>query len=192
MIALLIPIYFLRSKHQLPPPKTSRFYLKHKKAIYKITDIFLILVILFGWVPIIYMSTSSALESIFNRPSKAEPLSESLRFALAFFLIPAIPISGISGGLIGFLSIFHRNLTKAKRIILFIISLLPITFTTLLLLVNYQEKPQDSWLTIKLGLGSLVGCWLINGPAIITGKHFFRVSWALLCKLRLASGDYPG
>lgn len=191
VMAIFIAIHYFWGKTPAPP-KPSKFYNKHKKAIYKITDIFLTLVILFGWVTIIYISASIALMPIFNPPYKPEPLSESLRFALAFFLIPAIPISGISGALIGLLSIFHRNLTKAKRIILFIISLLPITFTILLLFIDYQEKPQDCWLTIRRGVDSLVVCWLINGPAIIIGKHFLPVSWSILRRLRLVSGDYPG
>jgi hypothetical protein len=34
--------------------------------------------------------------------------------------------------------------------------------------------------------------WIINAPAIIIGRHFLPVSWDILCKLRLVSGDYPG
>lgn len=181
-----------RRKHPPPPPKLSKFFAKHKKTIHKIADIFLISVVVFGWIPIIYMFASISVKSILlNRTYNVEPLSESLRFALAFFLISAIPISGISVGLIGLLSVFQSNITKAKRIILLIISLLPIMFTTLLLLTNHIEKPEDIRLIIKLGLGSLAACWVINGPAIITGKHFFRVTWSLLLKLRLVSGDYP-
>jgi len=192
LIAIVIAVHFFWGKTP-PPPKQSKFFAKHKKTIYRIADIFLILVILFGWVTIIYMSTSAALESIMlNRTYNIEPLSESLRFALASFLISAIPISGISGVCIGSLSVFYSNITKVKRIILLIISLLPIIFTILLLLIKPTEEPELFWLTIKLGLGASFGCWLINGPAIIIGKHFFRAWWAILRALRLVSGDYPG
>ena len=191
LIAIIIAIHYFWGK--TPPPKPSKFFAKQKKTIDKIADIFLISVVVLGWIPIIYMFASIGVETILlNRTYNVEPLSESLRFTLALFLIPAIPISGISAGLIGFLSVFQSNITKAKRIILFIISLLPIIFTILLLLINHTEKPEDSWLNIKLGLGYLLGCWLINGPAILLGKHFLPVVWAIGRALRLVSGDYPG
>lgn len=190
-LTIIVTVFLIKRK-QPTPPKPNKFFLKHEKSITRIVDIFLISIVLFGWLPIIYISTSIALESIFNTTSKLELLSESLLFALAFFLIPAIPLSGVSGVLVGCLSIFHLNLTKVKRIILLIISLLPIIFTILLLLINHTEKPEDFRLIIKLGLGSLAGCWLINGPAIIIGKHFLPVYWNIMRKLRLVSGDYPG
>jgi len=115
-----------------------------------------------------------------------------LHFALAFFLMNLIIISGFSGFFIGLLSVFQSNLTKAKRIILVVISLLPIIFTILLLLINLTREPADSWSTIKLGLGASFSCWLINGPAIIIGKHFIQVAWAILRALRLVSEEYPG
>lgn len=191
-IPVAITLHLIRKKYPPPFPKVRSFFFKHKKTIHKIADIFLISVVLFQWIPILYMFASIGVKSILlNRTYNVEPLSESLRFALAFFLNHAIHISGISVGLIGLLSVFQSNITKAKRIILLIISLLPIMFTTLLLLTNHIEKPEDIRLIIKFGLGSLATCWVINGPAIITGKHFFRVSWSLLRKLRLVSGDYP-
>lgn len=190
LMAIVIVIHYFWGKTP-PPPKPSKFFAKHKKTIYKIANIFLIFVVSFAWVPIIYFSTAIALESIFNPSPKPEPLSESLRFALAFLLIGAIPASGTSGALIGLLSVFHSNLTKGKRTILLIASLLPLIFTILLLLINYTEKPEDCRSIIRLGLGSLAGCWIINGPAIIVGKHFVRVAWSALRILKLVSGDFP-
>ena len=191
-IPAIIIVCIHRWKHPPPPPKPRKFLTEHKKTTYKIYDIFLIAIVVLEWVPTIYMSASIAVESILsNRTYNIEPLSESLRFALAIFLICAIPTSSVSAGLIGILSVFQLNITKAKRIILLVISLLPIIFLILFLFINHPEKPVDSRLAIKLSLVSLLGCWLINGPAIITGKHFFQGWWALLCKLRLVSGGYP-
>ena len=93
---------------------------------------------------------------------------------------------------IGMLSIFQSNLTKVKRGILLVISILPIMFTVLLLLIDPTEKPEDSYSVIELCLGSLAGCWMVNGPAIILGKHFFPACWGIMHKLRLVSGDYLG
>lgn len=188
LMAIVIVIHYFWGKTP-PPPKPSEFLAKHKKTIDKIGDIFLISVVLFGWLPIIYMSISIAVEPISNSPYKPEIQAKTIQTACALFLIPAIPISGLSGMLLGLLSVFHSNLTKVKRDILLVICLLPIAFTALLLMIEPSLGP---WLIIKFGLGSLAGCWIINGPAIITGKHFFQVSWALLCKLRLVSGDYLG
>ena len=190
LIAIIIAIHYFWGKTP-SPPKPSKFLTKHKKIIYKIGDIFLISIVLFGWVPIIYMSTSIALKSVFNLSSTLEPLPESLRFALAFFLMPAIPISGVSAMLIGLLPVFQSNLTKVKRIILLTISLLPIVFAVLLLLTSPIEKPAYTWSVIKLGLGFMLGCWLINGPAIIIGKHFLPVTWTIMRALLWVSGDYP-
>jgi len=113
-------------------------------------------------------------------------------FAWAALFTMMIICSGFLGVFIGLLSVFQSNLTKVKRIILLVISLLPIIFTILLLLINHTKEPADSWSTIKLGLGASFGCWLINGPAIVIGKHFLPVAWNILCKLRFVSGEYPG
>jgi len=195
-MAIVIAIHYFWGKTP-PLPKQSKFFAKHKKTIYRICDIFLISVVLFGWVPIIYMSLSITFEPIFNPPRHPIPLAEHFKFSSSFFFIASIPISGISGGLIGLLSIFHSNITKVKRIILLIVSLFPLISTTLLLLIipmimPTEESEQFRISIIILGLGSLLGCWIINGPAIIIGKHFLPVTWTIMRALRLVSGDYPG
>ncbi len=189
LLGFVVVVYFVRKKHPPAPPKPSKFYNKHKKSIAKILDVFLIIIVVLGWVPILYMSLSIAVEPIFNPSYRPEMRVESFRTALAFFLIPAIPLSSVSSVLIGILSVFQSNLTKVKRIILLIICLLPSVFTIIALLIEPTDKP---WSLIKLGLIYSCICWVINGPAIITGKHFFRVWWAIMRALRLVSGEYPG
>lgn len=188
LLSLFVAVYLIRRKYPPPPPKPSKFFIKHKDIIKKITDICIFCFILIGFFIIIYFPFLHIYHAIIA--PEAIRVTD-IYLVGSIFLINMLIISSCWGVLIGLLSVFHSNLTKVKRIILLIISLLPIMFTTLLLLTNHIEKPEDIRLIIKLGLGSLAGCWIINGPAIITGKHFFRVSWSLLHKLRLVSGDYP-
>lgn len=191
LMVIVIVIHYFWGKAP-PPPKPSKFLEKHKKVITITTDIFLVLIVVVGWFPIIYMSASLAIEPLWRPDVIALPLIESLKEALTFFCTAALFISGSSGVLIGFLSIFQSNLTIAKRIFLTIISLLPIVFTSLLLLISPVKGTEYRWSIVKSGLGLLVLCWIVNGPAIILSKHFIQVSLNILRKLRLVSGDYPG
>jgi len=181
MVVIIIIHYFWGKAP--PPPKPSKFLTKHKKAINKIMDVCIICIVgssLLLVFPII---------QIFDALSAPAPIRAiDLQVALAFFLMELIIISGFSGLFIGLLSVFQSNLTKVKRFILLVISLLPIAFTTLLLLIEPSAK---HWSTIKLGLSCTAGCWIINGPAIIVGKHFVRVAWSALRILKLVSGDFP-
>jgi hypothetical protein len=191
LVAVVIVIHYFWGKSPQPPRK-SAFFEKHKRAITRTTDIFLILVILLGWVPLIYLTASMALEPFLNPPSVPIPLTGELKFTLAFFSIGATSISGASCTLIGCLSIFWTNLTKNKRLFLAVVSILPVGFTTLALLTVQFDEPKAIWSMVYLGLGSLASCWLINGSAIIAGQHFIRVSWLLMRKLKLVSGEFPG
>jgi hypothetical protein len=185
IMAVIIIIHYFWGKTP-PPPKPSKFLTKHKKAINKIMDVCIICVVLVYCL----LLMSFPIIQIFDALSAPAPIrATDLQVVLAFFLMELIISSGFSGLFIGFLSVFQSNLTKVKRIILLIISLLPIAFTTLLLLIEPSAK---HWSTIKLGLNCTAGCWIINGPAILIGKHFFPVSWNIMRKLRWVSGDYPG
>ena len=193
LIAIIAAIHFFWGKTP-PPPKPSKFFTKHKKTIHKVMDVCIICFVLVYCL----LLMSFPVRQIFGALHAPQPIRAiDLHFALAFFLMNLIIISGFSGFFIGLLSVFLSNLTKVKRIILLIVSLFPLIFTTLLLLITpmimpTEESEQFRISIIKLGIGSMVGCWLINGPAIIIGKHFFRVSWAILRALRLVSGEYPG
>ncbi len=188
LMAIIAAIHFFGGKTP-PPPKPSKFFTKQKKTINKIMDVCIICFVLVYCL----LLMSFPVRQIFGALHAPQPIrAMDLHFALAFFLMNLIIISGFSGFFIGLLSVFQSNLTKAKRIILVVISLLPIIFTILLLLINLTREPADSWSTIKLGLGASFSCWLINGPAIIIGKHFIQVAWAILRALRLVSEEYPG
>jgi hypothetical protein len=187
--AVLIGIHhFLRKS--LPPPNKSVFFEKHKRAINHTTDIFLIFVILFGWILLIYKSVSPGVKLMLK--GTHIPTNELIMDSVGVLAIVATIISGISGGLIGLLSAFQSNLTKRKRLILFFVSILPACFTIMSLMAHRFDEPGTIWLTLKLGFWASVFCWFINGSAIITGHRFIRNAWLLMRKLKLVSGEFPG
>lgn len=184
IIAVIIIIHYFWGKAP-PPPKPSKFYNKHKKTIGRILDICLTSFVLLYCL----IMMSFPVRSIINTLTMPHQFrAEIPRIAWEAFFFQITICSGMSGIFVGLLSVFQSNLTKVKRIILLIISLLPIAFTTLLLLIEPSAK---HWSTIKLGLNCTAGCWIINGPAIIVGKHFVRVAWSALRILKLVSGDFP-
>jgi len=189
MGAVIAVHYFFGKPPQ--PPKVNPFFVKHKDAIRQAGDIFLAFVVCICWIPLIYMFASRALKSVLNPGRVPLPLMEQLKYAVEFFSIGAMYASGLSGGLIGLLSVFQSKLTNGKRLFLLVISLLPIVFTAILIFTTPVEEPQYFGSLIKNGLASLFECLIINGPAIIFGQHFIRVSWSLMRKLKLVSGEFP-
>jgi len=198
-LAIAVPIiaihYFFGKPPQ--PRKINPFFEKHKRTIARTGDAFLILVILLGWVPLIYMSISMSVESVCKYTHI--PTNILLTSSVTFFAIGATALSGGSGVLLGLLSVFQSNLTKRKRLILLAVSVLPICFTILAILaIRFEspqiitEKSQAIWSMVKMGLMALVTCWIFNGPAIIMGRHFIRVAWDIMRKLRWVYEDYPG
>jgi len=187
IIAVVAVIHYFWGKTPPPPRKPGKFYLKHKKTITKITDVFIILFILVSCLLLMSFPVIRIFDALFKSPQPSRAID--LHFAWAYLFIKMIICSGFSAMFIGMLSIFQSNLTKVKRLILFIICLLPMVFTIITLLIETTEEP---WSTVRLGLIFSCNGWVINGPAIILGKHFFPVSWSIIRKLRLVSGDYPG
>ena len=166
-----------------PPPKPSKFFNRHKKTIKKVMDICIILFVLGQCLLLMSFPVVRIFDALFeSQPIKAI----ELHFALASLFTEMIICSGFSGMFIGMLSVFQTDLTKVKRFILLIICLLPIAFTIMALLIEPAEEP---WSTVELCLFSCT-CWIINAPAVFWGKHFFPVSWSIMRKLRLVSGDY--
>ena len=183
VVAVIITINYFWGK-PTAPKKPSEFWTKHKKAITRIADIFLICVVLL-WIPLLL---GSAVE-IFEALSDPEPIrTTSLEFALSVFFLTLICCSGSAGALIGGLSVFQSNLTKTKRIILLVICLLPIALTVLEILIPITENP---WQTARLCLYWSLGSWIVNAPAIIMGKHFLVVSLIIFRRLRILADEYP-
>ena len=191
VMAVIVVINYFWGK-PAPEPKSSKFFEKHKKTITRVTDIFLLLALAFCWIPTLYMSGHMALRALLENSEYPLSLKEELTSALAIFCTTAVFMSGYSGFLIGFLSVFQSNLTRAKRIFLATISFLPLIFMGLLLWLSPAENSQDLWTIVKAGINSAMVCWIFNGPAIIIGKHFLPVTWNIMRKIRWVSGDYPG
>ncbi len=183
----LIVIHYFFGKP--PPSKKIVFFEKHKRTIARTMDIFLILVILFVWLFLTYKAIPRGVKPMLK--GTHIPTSELAADSVALFAIGATALSGWSGVLIGCLSVFQSNLTRRKRLILAVVSALPVGFTILAVLAARFDKPEAIWPMVKMCLGSLELCWLFNGPAIVAGQHLFRVVWLLMKKLKLASGEFP-
>jgi len=184
VVAVIITINYFWGK-PTAPKKPSEFYIKHKKAITRITDIFLICVVLL-WTPFLLYGAAE----IFKALSDPEPIrTTNLEFALAAFCMMMICWLSSAGVLIGSLSVFQSNLTKTKRIILLVICLLPIAFTALAVVMPITENP---WRTARIYFYWSLGSWIVNAPAIIAGKHFIDVSLMILRRLRLRADEHPG
>jgi len=187
--AVLIVIHYFFGKAP-KPHKINPFFEKHNRTFNRIMDIFLIVVMLFGWILWIYMSISMSVEFIFKYTHI--PTNILLKDSIGTFAIGATALSGGSAISIGLLSVFQSNLTKNKRLILASVSMLPVGFTTLAVLTVLFDNPEAIWTMVRICLWSLVSCCIFNGPAIIMGKHLIRFVWDIMRKLRLVSGDYPG
>lgn len=181
-LVLGVIIYFARRKSSTPFPRVGEYFVRHKKGITRILDIFVITVVLL-W----FLLPLSEVREVLDALSEPEVVRAThLQSAWSFLFISLIIWSGWSGFLVGFLSVFQSNLTKAKRFILLIVCLLPVAFTVLAVLMNIKTSP---WITIQICLYSSIFNWILNAPAIIVGKHFIYVFQSILCALHLISGD---
>jgi len=162
------------------PPKATIF-VKHRKLIRKLCDIFLICILLLLFMLI---AIPILIDNIFKPPSGPEIRAGHVQATWFILLMATICFSGLSGMLFGLLSVFQSNLTKVKRVILFIIVVLPLASTILALLIDPYEDPRS---ILKLGLLSSLGCLLINGPAVLAGRPFFQIINVFVTKLYRAS-----
>jgi len=187
VIGVVIIIHYFFGKSPAPY-KPGKFFLKHKQAIKRGVDIFVILVVVFSWsIPL-----KMVLMPLLNPSSASISFAEEFKIYIASSsAVTAIGISGSTGVLIGLLSTFRSNLTKIKRIILLVITLMPIIFTGLALLSFPGENAEFSRSTIKMGFVNFSVCMMVNGPAIFAGQHFTRVMWSLMQKLKLVAGEFP-
>ena len=173
---LIVAIHFVRRKSPPPFPGAGKFFERHKRDIKKISDIFIICMVLL-WFPLF-----SVLD-VLTISSESEPTGTTTQqIDLAFTLTLLIVWSGISGFLTGFLSVFQSNITKIKRIILLIVCLLPIVFTVLWLLSGTTESFRA---VVQLCLLSSAGSWIINMPAVIVGKSSFELLGNMVKKVQL-------
>ena len=182
---LFVAFYFVRKKSPPPFPGTrksiEKFCKKHEKKITKICDIF--------WICMILLMAyfSYFMLSIFRDDFKIQPESESIRIMSIqtnrMLLFSTLIIwSGVSGFFVGFLSVFQSNITRIKRIILLIVCLLPILFTVIQALTVYTE---NLWSTIQSCICFSSYSWIIDVPAVITGKSFSELLGNIVKKVQL-------
>ena len=169
------------------PPKATIF-VKHRKLIRKLCDIFLICILLFNLLLFMRIAIPVLINNIFNPPSEPEIRAGYVQATWFIFLMSAICFSGLSGTLIGLLSVFQSNLTKVKRVILLIIVILPLASIISALLIDPYE---DARSILKLGLLSSLGCLLVNGPAVLAGRPFFQIINVFVTKLYRALHAVP-
>lgn len=179
---LFVAFYFVRKKSPPPFPGAKKsirkFCKKHEKRITKISDIVVIcLVLLWSYIllPIVWIDLKNPIES---EPTRT--FVQHLGFMCTFIWLTIW--SGISCFWIGFLSIFHSNITTIKRIILLIVCLLPIVFTILQLLTYIIESP---WLIVQVCFFFSIGSWIINMPAVTVGKSSFELLENMVKKVKL-------
>ena len=180
-LPVVIILYFLRKKSPPPFPKTGKFFKNHKVAIRKVADVLLICMVLFFWL--FPLSIEIDFYKSSSHPVPIQP--EILQLEQTVFLMTLIFFSGQSGLFIGAISIFQKDLTKTKRVILLVACMPPIVFTTLLLLTN---KTIGSWSIIRLCLYGSFLSWFINAPAIFLNKPFVKFMEDIVQKLKLLFG----
>jgi hypothetical protein len=110
-----------------------------------------------------------------------------LRFAWVSFLGGMAMAFASGGAIIGIFPVFQKNITKFKRIILLILCLLPLAFFLASQGVGSSEL---GWRVVRTGIFFCVPGWVVNGPAILTGRPFLQVIWRVMCALHLTSRDY--
>ena len=162
-------------------PESDLFIRRHAKTIRLVSfGVFLLGVIVFVVYP-------SALE--FSRALVMDGFRRQvdLRFAWASLLGGMAMASASGGAMIGIFPVFQRNITRFKRIILLVLCLLPMTFT---LLSSVAASSGFGWPVIKVGLTLSSACWVINGPAILTGRSFLQFVWRVSRTLHLTSCEY--
>ncbi|MHC4154804.1 MAG: hypothetical protein ACYST6_07775 [Planctomycetota bacterium] len=180
----LIAIHFFWGKAPAPA-KPSSFSIIHKKKMRRMMDVYVLCFLVF-WYVLLMPPAVIDIYYFLSAPGRIQ--AADIRLAAELSLTKMIVFSGLSGVLIGFLSVFQTTITTVKRVILLGICLLPMSLAVLQLMI---EPSLGLWATIKTGLHHSFSCWMINGPAIILGKPLLEVAWRILCKLRLASGECP-
>jgi len=154
--------------------RQTSFFTRHDKIISWIGNICLLLWVGYFFYLEMRMPTQELTKFISEKRHSDISL---IWWTISSFLVKMIGFTGIAGSLVGFLSVFQCNITKAKRVLLLCICLLPITLTLLDLLIraNFIKSTIDPWMVIKLGLMSFFLFFMINGTTIVLGKHIMTL-----------------
>lgn len=182
--SLLVAILAVRHFRHEAPPKPHPFFVRHKKTIRVAMDIFIVCSVSAMLLCVVRISLpgSSSLSGV------AAPIKQiELQSAWITFSAGMMVMSAWGAALVGLLSVFQSNITRLKRIVLLALCLLPVVFAVASLSRAYSGL---GWRAISQSILVGVPSWLVNGPAVLTGRPFFLVMWRVMRKLNLASGDY--
>jgi len=182
---LIVAILISRKKGHSPFPRASKFFKKHIKGITKIFDIIAIFIVLLWSYILLPFAWDNFRDPIESESTRTFTQKLGLMGTFIFLTVWA----GVSGFFIGNLSFFQSNLTKIKRIILLIICMLPIVFTILDVLNDLTES---RWLAVQICIYSSALSWIINIPAVLTGKGFSELFGNILKKLKLIPSHHAG
>ena len=175
---LIVMIHFACKKSPPPFPRAGKSIEKRTKRITTILDILLIsLIILWSYI---MFSFVRGVYRASHEPESIRAIFQQSDLTITFALL--IIWSGSSGSFVGYLSVFHSNITIRKRIILLIVCSLPIVFTILQMLTGYTES---YWLTIQLCLVCSMLSWAVNMPVVITGSSSYELLAEILKKVKL-------
>lgn len=180
LAVLLVALHFVRKKSPPPFPKSREFLGGHQKTIMKAMDLALI-----GMILLYSMTLFSVVREFYGAWAIAPESQEIRASAVSSSLAIMVVWSGFMGPAIGALSFFQANITKLKRIILLILCLLPVFFTTVASLAGFAENWRS---VVQLGVMFSVPTWVVNGPGALIGQPFPDVLRRIIRKLRLVSG----
>lgn len=164
-----------KAKGIKPKPAFEKMQ-KHEKRITKWTDIFIIILILMMTIGYISFLRTSDEDTMVPPTPETVEIQRSVNFLLLF------QYSGWVVLMASLLSIFQKNISMIKRIILLTISCTPLVFGTLYCIA---DKDRSNSLHLKLMVGTALCLAFINGPAIFLGKPFSEFLPKLLRKIPL-------
>lgn len=182
VLAVLAINYF--RKGTPPRAKPHPFFVRHKRTLRLVSDVF---IVCFVSATVAFVVWSS-FRDLFSLSTGDELRRKvELRSAWSSFYAGMAMVSAWGTSLLGMLSVFQSKITVLKRMVLLVLCLLPAVFVAGM----STTSSELGWRTIPLGLLFCLPSWLVNGPAVVTGRPFLWVMWRVMCALRMASGDYP-
>jgi hypothetical protein len=171
-VAILVSLYLARRmrKKGLDPYPTREKFEKHKKTIDKVTNIFCGGVIILAAAVMIF-GISLPLREIINPIAPLDEKTQILELGLVFMQLTWF--LGLTSFFIGMTTYFQQNLTKKKRIILLIVSIVPVCF---FITWAFIDDGTPSLTKLKFAFSYCSGIAIINGPGIVSGTSFFELA----------------
>jgi hypothetical protein len=172
-----VMVYSYQTEDGTQITKQPSFINRYGKIITRFGNILIL-----SWIGFLfYINLLIPVDTLHKAMIEKQQISNfAVRSIISMFL--SSMIWSVSAGIAtaSFLTIFLSKITKAKRIFLLIICLLPPAFAGALLLLQPEF---DAWLIIQIGLLATFTAWLMNGTTIIFGKHFLTFAGIATNKL---------